>query len=48
MTERNNRCKYCDTKIKYGNMCYTCKEKLLLIRRMQAMVRSAKESVKKK
>ena len=48
MAEKDKRCKYCDTPIKYVDICHHCKEKLMLVRKMQAMIRNAKESGKKK
>ena len=48
MSERKKRCKYCDVAIKYGTTCYHCSEKLILVRRIQKMVRNAKEDVERR
>lgn len=40
-------CKYCDTPICGGKMCYNCKVKLRLIRKMQKMIKERVEHEKK-
>ena len=39
----NRNCKYCGASIKAGTVCSDCCKKLKLIRKLQAMVRNAKE-----
>lgn len=38
-----HECKYCGTVVDRGKVCSTCYKKLKLIRKIQAMVRNAKE-----
>jgi hypothetical protein len=40
-------CKYCGAEIKKGTICSSCYKKLKLIRKLQAMVRNAKEIVER-
>ena len=43
----NTKCKYCGCKIKGGEMCSGCAEKLPLVRKLQRMVKDAKEQVER-
>ena len=37
------KCKYCDAVVNHGTICSHCYKKLKLVRKLQAMVRYAKE-----
>ncbi len=47
MADNIGRCKYCGSRIRGGEMCTWCKEKLPLVRKLQGMVRNEKEKVER-
>lgn len=41
------KCKYCDAAVTHGTICGNCYKKLKLVRKIQAMVRNAKEEAER-